>query len=349
MKTLTLIIRNGPDHAGPRSRTTQGGELSIGRGADNDWVLPDPDRVLSKRHCVMGWRSGRWYVADLSSNGTYLNGSDAPMGSGHVVALGDGDLLRLGSYVLEVRIEAARPAASAEPQMPADATMTAPPPAAAPHLSPEAPAPAAGMASDANLMAAFLRGARIEPVPPAGETEQIACMERAGAAYRAAVVGIRQTLMARAAVKGEFRIEQTLIRARGNNPLKFSASDDAAMASMVLANRASDLAAPAAMEDALRDMRLHELATMAAMQTAIRALLKRLDPAPLREEGEKSGGMIQAQRRARAFELYERLHAEISLGLADDFDAVFGRSFADAYEQALQDVSASGSQDVRGP
>jgi type VI secretion system protein ImpI/type VI secretion system protein len=164
-------------------------------------------------------------------------------------------------------------------------------------------------------------------------------MERLGAAFRAAVVGVRHTLMARAAVKDEFRIEQTLIRARGNNPLKFAASDDDATATLAGVGRRTEMPAAAAMTDALRDIHLHEIATMAAMQTAVRALLKQLDPAPLREEAERSGGLLPAQRRARAFELYEKRYDDIRNALADDFDRVFGRAFAEAYGEAMQAAS----------
>jgi type VI secretion system protein ImpI/type VI secretion system protein len=78
---------------------------------------------------------------------------------------------------------------------------------------------------------------------------------------------------------------------------------------------------------------------MAAMQSAVRALLDRFDPAPLRAEGEKAGGMLGAQKRARAFESFEKLHGDITRALADDFDSVFGKAFARAYEQALREVA----------
>ncbi|MBD4500666.1 FHA domain-containing protein, partial [Xanthomonas citri pv. citri] len=29
------------------------GQLTIGRGPDNDWVLPDPERLVSSRHCTI--------------------------------------------------------------------------------------------------------------------------------------------------------------------------------------------------------------------------------------------------------------------------------------------------------
>ncbi|MBU6449961.1 MAG: type VI secretion system-associated FHA domain protein TagH, partial [Rhodospirillales bacterium] len=150
--------------------------------------------------------------------------------------------------------------------------------------------------------------------------------------------GIRQALIARAAIKGEFRIEQTMIRARGNNPLKFSADDDDALTALLGLGRRVDMGPDAAVSDALRDMRLHELATMAAMQDAVRALLAQLDPAKLQTDGGMA--LLPAQKKARAFEAYEKLHETISRALADDFDSVFGKSFARAYETALREISA---------
>lgn len=186
-------------------------------------------------------------------------------------------------------------------------------------------------------MAAFLRGAGITGVTP---TNPAGTMEQVGETFRALVAGLRETLIARASVKGEFRIEQTMIRARGNNPLKFSADDDDALAALLGTGRRTDVTPAEAVTDALRDIRLHELATMTAMQTAVRALLQRLDPARLRAEAEQSGGLLPAQRRARAFETFEKLHADITRGLSDDFDSVFGKAFARAYEQALHEIAA---------
>jgi type VI secretion system FHA domain protein len=558
--TLTLSVLRCPDEVPPEMREIRGGEFSIGRGPDNDWTLLDPDKFLSKRHCMIAFRSGGWQIADLSTNGTFHNRDPDPVGQGQTRDLRDGDRLRLGNYEIEVHIVAeaqaawttpaapgrtasfadpfgddpfappksgsgnsfsaaafgndpllgaggrdpssmalpadfdplgsdfdmplsaptqsdhasaldaafrtptpipardgdfsgvnlddwdldipATPAAAPPPAfaappapvvapdpfeppaavpdpfvaapiappMPAPivAPMAAPAPApasfapaadddaedpfaeadvpsaqfvapapppepvaapvadlsdfddepfaapvaapvpvpppvfAAPPPAPVAAPPAApppsappASAPHADLMAAFLRGAGMEDAKPA---DPIQAMQNLGAAFRALVGGLRQALIARAAVKGEFRIEQTMIRARGNNPLKFSAGDDDALAALIGAGRRSDMSPAEAIGDALRDMRLHELATVAAMQSAVRALLERFDPAPLRAEGEKTGGMLPGAKRARAFELYEKLHGEIARAMADDFDSVFGKAFARAYEQALTEV-----------
>src|SRR5215813_738617 len=71
--TLTLSMLRCPDRVAPETRELRGGEFSIGRGSENDWVLPDPERFLSKRHCLLAYRSGGWQIADLSTNGTFLN------------------------------------------------------------------------------------------------------------------------------------------------------------------------------------------------------------------------------------------------------------------------------------
>jgi type VI secretion system FHA domain protein len=214
------------------------------------------------------------------------------------------------------------------------------PPLAAPQPAP-APPPAAaavsGPGGDA-LLAAFLAGAGLQAAHPA---QPEALMRSLGATFRALVSGIRQALIARSAIKGEFRIEQTMIRARGNNPLKFSADDDDALTALLGLGRRVETGPEAAVADALRDMRLHELATMAAMQDAVRALLAQLDPARLKAESE-GGGMtlLPAQKKARAYDAYEKLHATVTRALADDFDSVFGKSFARAYETALREISA---------
>ncbi len=80
---------------------------------------------------------------------------------------------------------------------------------------------------------------------------------------------------------------------------------------------------------------------MAAMQSAVRTLLAEFDPAKLRLSGERGGlDLVPVQRKARAWDAFETLHAKVTQALADDFDSVFGKAFARAYEQALAEASA---------
>ena len=164
-----------------------------------------------------------------------------------------------------------------------------------------------------------------------------ATMEQIGQVMRELVSGLRRVLIARAAVKGEFRIEQTMISARGNNPLKFAADDEDALAALIGGARRTNMTPPAAVADALQDIRLHELASMNAMQAAVRALIASLDPAALKHQAEAGLGLAM-QRKARAWDAYEALHAQVSRSLMDDFDSVFGKNFARAYEQADAEI-----------
>ena len=105
-RALTLTMLRGPETVPPETRTVVGGELAIGRGSENDWILLDRERYLSKRHCVLAYRSGNWQIADLSTNGTFLNREAEPIGRGQPRQVRDGDRLRLGAYEFELRIAA---------------------------------------------------------------------------------------------------------------------------------------------------------------------------------------------------------------------------------------------------
>jgi type VI secretion system FHA domain protein len=438
--SLVLNVLRCPDTAAPERRRVQDGEFTIGRGTESDWVLDDPERHLSKRHCVVAHRSDGWWVADVSTNGTFVNGETMPLGE-EVRSLKNGDRLYLGPYEIEVVIEddasaklnepaasrrpkpdspfdadpfagwglpeappqderapvaslesgarlpadfdplrldadelpsrgpthpdhspavedafrAPRPVtelipedwdAELEPKATAQPEQSAPPPsdhviapAAPSRESAAGPAETAPASPPGGELAAFLRGAGLPEISPADPTD---VMQQLGRAFREVVSGLRGTLMARAAIKSEFRINQTAIRPRGNNPLKFSIDDDDALAALLGVGRRVEMLPEAAVAEALRDMRLHELVSATAMQAAVKALLARLDPDPIRREAERAGlSLLPTAAKARAWDAFESLYEKTTKALTDDFDSVFGRAFARAYEQAWDEMTES--------
>jgi type VI secretion system protein len=78
---------------------------TIGRSTDNEWILPDPERDLSGKHARVDFRAGTYVLVDTSSNGTYVNGAQVPLGKYHDYLLKDGDYVRLGEYELLVSID----------------------------------------------------------------------------------------------------------------------------------------------------------------------------------------------------------------------------------------------------
>jgi type VI secretion system protein len=121
--TLTLTITKHPElpPGEAMSRTLDRCNAVIGRGSDSDWMLPDPERHLSKQHCRIEFRGDRYYLVDTSKNGVFVNDAIEPLRQGNMAELQDGDRLTLGDYELLVRIASDRRGASAGgPQIPAD-------------------------------------------------------------------------------------------------------------------------------------------------------------------------------------------------------------------------------------
>jgi type VI secretion system protein len=109
---MTLRLRIVSDQRrllGDRSSivfTVEGG--SIGRSADNDWVLPDPLRYVSAHHARVEYRDGQFFLEDLSTNGIFVNDDERPLAkakpTGH--PLETGDIIRIGEYHIVASIDA---------------------------------------------------------------------------------------------------------------------------------------------------------------------------------------------------------------------------------------------------
>ena len=147
-----FIIQKGPD-AGREFSLAQN-ICNIGRSADNDFILNDPE--VSRRHARVLRRGNVYSIEDLgSTNGTYVNNQrlTAP------VILADGDLVSFGEAI-QVRFARRQPAPPPPPDWDepavAPAIQEASPPAAPPEMSPKAAAP------------------ETPPVPPASRSKSIA-------------------------------------------------------------------------------------------------------------------------------------------------------------------------------
>jgi len=98
---LRLEIENEtslPD-GGPVTFTIAGKRtIDIGRDQHLDWTLPDPSRFISGKHCEVRYKDGGYWLHDVSTNGTYLNGAEARMRGPH--RLQNGDRFIVGQYII---------------------------------------------------------------------------------------------------------------------------------------------------------------------------------------------------------------------------------------------------------
>jgi type VI secretion system protein ImpI len=103
---LTLKIENMtslPD-GGPLTYSVQGKRgLDIGRDQYLDWTLPDPSRFISGKHCEVRWHDGGYWLHDVSTNGTFLDGSDSRLKAPH--RLRNGDRFAVGHYIISAAID----------------------------------------------------------------------------------------------------------------------------------------------------------------------------------------------------------------------------------------------------
>ncbi|MEM9583092.1 MAG: type VI secretion system-associated FHA domain protein TagH [Pseudomonadota bacterium] len=460
-----------------------GESLTVGRGEQNDLVLPDPDRVLSKRHCAIEDHNGNVVVVDFSTNGTFLNYGKLALGA-TPTPLNNGDILSVGPYEILVSITSvstedilaepipdgpvshgdafaapttqdlldapgdggdflddllggrdapvgpgmvdraepgddgllpplgeddgllpplpegvqgastashspsaqdhfptpqaaqtstaipddwddlleptpapgapdpfATPTPAAPPaqptvipednlsSVPTDAPESVPPvPAPAPIAAPDpSPAPAASTAPGETASGrAFLDALGAEDIS-VSDADLPETMTRMGKVLRAMIEGMREILMTRSSIKSEFRIEQTMIKAGSNNPLKFSISPEQAIEAMVKPKAKGYLSAEDATAEALKDIKAHEVAVITGMEAALKGILAKLDPAVLEEKISVSSGLgsVLKSKKARYWEIYETMYAEISDQAENDFQELFAKEFARAYQQQL--------------
>ncbi|MEX0276134.1 MAG: type VI secretion system-associated FHA domain protein TagH [Ruegeria sp.] len=214
---------------------------------------------------------------------------------------------------------------------------TAPDPVPEP-AKPEAPAARApAAAGDQSAARALLEALEVDDLK-IDDADLPATMGRMGRVLRAMITGLREILMTRTSIKSEFRIDQTMISAGGNNPLKFSISAEQAIEALVKPRVKGYLASEEATEQALNDIKAHEVAMVTGMEAALKGVLARLDPEVLAGKIEGSGklGSLFKGKKAQYWEVYEKMYADISDQAENDFHDLFSREFARAYKEQLE-------------
>lgn len=76
----------------------------IGRSAECDWILDDPERRLSGKHAAITFENQQFFITDISTNGIYLNGNETPLGKGNGYPINTGDRFAMGPYTVEASI-----------------------------------------------------------------------------------------------------------------------------------------------------------------------------------------------------------------------------------------------------
>lgn len=352
---------------------------TIGRNADNDWILPDPNRYISGRHALIDFQGGTYYIVDTSRNGVYINNADTPVGRGHPQRLFDGDLLRLGDFdvvckIMEdaedalddgmrdsvVRAQLVEEDESMELQL-VDANRMTEDSALARHLadgssqtsqlSERIPAhrilderDPADSAED-KAVGILLQAAGLKPTDLAGSSPQD-ILQTSGVLLRGLVAGLMQLLHERAHLKTAFRLSNTIIQGAGNNPLKFSPTVADALQYLLGDRSESYLSAREAIAAGFREIDNHEKAVPRAMLQALRDYMERFDPDELRmqfDQGLKRNPLLAGTNRLKYWELYEETYHALAHGDDGKLPDAFSEEFARAYEREVEELKSRDS------
>jgi predicted component of type VI protein secretion system len=290
------------------SRRPNEGVMRVGRDLAADWVIDDPQLLISRVHLELRLEGSRLSMSVLGANGVALGEPPQKLPQDAQVELSAGDCIRLGTYRIVV--------AETEDQ----ATST----------------PRSGKTGDAAsaptqpLLDAFCEGAGLDPSHFIAE-DPVVIMTEAGAVYREMINGLDALLRERAAVRSRMEMDRTTIRVNDNNLLKWAPSQRLAI-DLLTKKDSSFLTGADAVRASFADVRKHLTSVMGGYRSAVRALIDCLRPETLAAGAKRR---LLRDSTTDSWERFVALHAELDRQAADDCDGVIRRGFSEGYDRSM--------------
>ncbi len=83
---------------------------TIGRNSKNDWLIDDPERLISGQHVSVYFENNHFLIIDTSTNGLFINKDQYALGDKtHIIR--NGDVFQLGQYSIQATLLATQSAA----------------------------------------------------------------------------------------------------------------------------------------------------------------------------------------------------------------------------------------------
>lgn len=281
--------------------------LTLGRGEDNFFVLPDPSREVARSQAAL-WHDGAHHrIANLSdATPLSLNGQELQAGQDAMIV--PGDQVRIGLYLLKAE-EA--PAVSGEVQA---------------------------------LKDAFLRGAGISSDAISADLTP-ETMELIGKLLATSLQGAIDLLALRSLVKQEVKADVTMVVVRNNNPLKFFGDSQTVLTQMLRKKMPGFLEPLESVDDAYHDLRGHQLGVVAGTRASMQTMMTRMKPALFEAALPKPGlidALVPSRRPAAMWTNFAQQYGELAGEAQDPFKSLFGAAFLNAYEAEVARFNASG-------
>ncbi len=188
-----------------------------------------------------------------------------------------------------------------------------------------------------DLFDSFLDGlgvSRVELHPSVNRPEM---MMTAGQVLREFVKGATALLASRANLKNAFRLDQTTVLPRHNNPMKFSENTNDLIKQLLVGGEGDYLGAKDSIREVCRDLLNHQNAFLDAMNSAFLEFADRFEPDELQEGFDRTlgGGLLSFMNKSKYWELYKDLYPIITEKGGGRFPQMFGEEFVKAYERQV--------------
>lgn len=193
---------------------------------------------------------------------------------------------------------------------------------------------------ESRLLTAFLRSAGIDPddIHPSVDAAEV--LSNAGEVLNELVSGLSDMLLARGNVKSMFRLDQTTVLPRHNNPLKLSVDTVDSLRQLLVGREGEYLGPLASVREACKDLRYHHDAMVAGMIRAFDEYIERFDPEQLEQhfaEGGDRKSMFGSLGRRKHWDLYCDLYPIMTEKGPASLPRQFSEDFVRCYERQLKD------------
>lgn len=188
-----------------------------------------------------------------------------------------------------------------------------------------------------DLFDSFLDGLGVSRVELHPSIDRPEMMLTAGQVLREFVEGTTNLLTSRANLKNTFRLDQTTVLPRHNNPMKFSDNTNDLLKQLLIGGEGEYLGAQDSIREVCRDLINHQNAFLDAMNSAFIEFADRFDPDELKEGFERTMGnkLFRFSSKAKYWQLYCDLYPIITEKGGSRFPQMFGEEFVKAYERQV--------------
>ncbi len=200
-----------------------------------------------------------------------------------------------------------------------------------------------------DLFDSFLDGLGISRAELHPSVNRPDLMLTAGHVLREFVEGVIRLLAGRANLKNTFRLDQTSVLPRYNNPLKFSESPNDLIKQLLVGDEGDYLGARDAVREACNDLMNHQNAFLDAMNSAFIEFSERFDPNELEQGFDRAmigGKLFSFNNKSKYWDLYRDVYPIMTTKGGGRFPQMFGEEFVRAYERQVTEYQR---RDLKGP